>query len=149
MDRRAGCQDTSIVGADVPVEDRRDVRREAGDSLVGHSSEKLGAYRLTPRIDWLIVGGESGLKARSCHVEWIRSVVKQCQGAGVPCFVKQLGAVISDDNADEWPNPRSLASPMWQYPDGLVRRATLSLKGNDPAEWPESLRVREWPEVRA
>lgn len=40
-------------------------------------------------IGWVIIGGESGPKARPCNVEWIRSIVQQCKTAGVPCFVKQ------------------------------------------------------------
>lgn len=42
-----------------------------------------------PGIDWIVVGGESGPKARPCDVEWIRSIVRQCKIAGVPSFVKQ------------------------------------------------------------
>ena len=42
-----------------------------------------------PKVDWVIVGGESGKKARPCNVAWIRSIVDQCKSAGVPCFVKQ------------------------------------------------------------
>ena len=44
-----------------------------------------------PDVDWVIVGGESGVKARPFHVDWARSIVKQCQAAGVPVHVKQLG----------------------------------------------------------
>ena len=33
-------------------------------------------------IDWLIVGGESGPKARPCDLAWIRSAVEQCRAAG-------------------------------------------------------------------
>lgn len=40
-------------------------------------------------LDWVIVGGESGRKARPCDVAWIRSIVEQCNAAGVACFVKQ------------------------------------------------------------
>lgn len=43
-------------------------------------------------IDWVIVGGESGHNARPCDAEWIRSIRDQCQAAGVPCFVRQLGS---------------------------------------------------------
>ena len=43
-------------------------------------------------VDWVIVGGESGPGARPCDVSWIASVVRQCREAGVPVFVKQLGA---------------------------------------------------------
>ncbi len=43
-------------------------------------------------IDWVIAGGESGPGARPCNIEWIRSIVRQCQAAGTSCFVKQLGS---------------------------------------------------------
>lgn len=80
--------------------------------------------RVQGRLNWVIVGGESGPKARLCDVAWIRSVVEQCKAAGTPCFVKQLGA-----------NVRS-------------RVRLRDPKGGDPAEWPEDLRVRQWPEVQ-
>ena len=80
-----------------------------------------------PRLDWIIVGGESGPGARPMQVEWARSIVEQCRSASVACFVKQLGA-----------------DPIWS--DG----AFLNLrnrKGGDMAEWPEDLRIREMPSV--
>jgi protein gp37 len=42
-------------------------------------------------IDWVIVGGESGHRARPMRVEWARSVRDQCQEQGVPFFFKQWG----------------------------------------------------------
>ncbi len=53
--------------------------------------EDLGELDLTG-IHWVIVGGESGNKARPCDISWIRSIVRQCQSANVPVFVKQLGS---------------------------------------------------------
>ena len=44
-------------------------------------------------IDWVIVGGESGPKARPMHPDWVRSIRDQCQEAGVPFFFKQWGGV--------------------------------------------------------
>lgn len=44
------------------------------------------------RVDWVIVGGESGPHARPTNIEWIRSIVQQCQAAQVPVFVKQGGS---------------------------------------------------------
>lgn len=44
------------------------------------------------RIDWLIVGGESGSGARPMHPDWARSLRDQCQQAAVPFFFKQWGA---------------------------------------------------------
>jgi protein gp37 len=54
----------------------------------------LGALDLTPwldSLDWLIVGGESGPDGarREMKVEWLESLVRQCDEAGVPVFVKQ------------------------------------------------------------
>lgn len=43
------------------------------------------------QIDWVIVGGESGPKARPMHPDWSRSLRDQCQDAGVAFFFKQWG----------------------------------------------------------
>jgi protein gp37 len=45
-------------------------------------------------LDWVIVGGESGPRARPCDLEWIRSIVRQCRAAVVPIFTKQLGSYV-------------------------------------------------------
>jgi protein gp37 len=42
-------------------------------------------------IDWVIVGGESGPKARPMSSEWVEGILHQCQAAGVPFFFKQWG----------------------------------------------------------
>lgn len=44
------------------------------------------------RIEWAVIGGESGPGARPCNIAWIRSIVGQCKGAGVPVFYKQGGS---------------------------------------------------------
>lgn len=43
------------------------------------------------RIDWVIVGGESGTGARPMDLEWARSLHRQCAQASVPFFMKQVG----------------------------------------------------------
>ena len=43
--------------------------------------------------DWVITGGESGPGARPMRLEWARSLRDQCQQAGVPFFLKQLGGL--------------------------------------------------------
>lgn len=91
-----------------------------------------------PRLDWVIVGGESGPGARPCDVAWIRSTVEQCRAAGVPCFVKQLGARPVTYHC--------AARDRCTHPDcGPVALDLLDRKGGDPAEWPADLRVREMP----
>jgi protein gp37 len=53
----------------------------------------LGRVTLDLReIHWVIVGGESGPRARPMRVDWARAVRDQCVGAGVPFFFKQWGA---------------------------------------------------------
>ena len=42
-------------------------------------------------LDWVIVGGETGPKARPMHPDWVRSIRYQCQEANVPFFFKQWG----------------------------------------------------------
>lgn len=42
-------------------------------------------------LSWVIVGGESGPKARPMHPDWARSLRDQCNAAGVPFFFKQWG----------------------------------------------------------
>jgi protein gp37 len=44
-----------------------------------------------PRLDWVIVGGESGKNARPMHPDWARSLRDQCAEAGVPFYFKQWG----------------------------------------------------------
>jgi len=101
-------------------------------------------------LDWVIVGGESGPGARPFDIAWARSVVEQCKAAGVACFVKQLGARPVHELPGDGPTGQ------FRSRDGVREYArtihTLPLrdrKGGDPSEWPEDLRVREFPEARA
>ncbi|MGC8641169.1 MAG: DUF5131 family protein [Isosphaeraceae bacterium] len=54
--------------------------------------EDLGPLDLS-EIGWVIVGGESGPKARPMQPDWVRAIRDQCQAAGVPFFFKQWGGV--------------------------------------------------------
>ena len=45
-------------------------------------------------IDWVIVGGESGPKARPMRPEWVTSIREQCRLAGSAFFFKQWGGVF-------------------------------------------------------
>jgi protein gp37 len=42
------------------------------------------------RINWVILGTESGPYRRPARLEWMEAVVDQCRAAGVPVFVKQI-----------------------------------------------------------
>lgn len=120
-------------------------------------SEALGAIRedglewrgCAPRLDWVVVGGESGPEARPCEVSWIRSVVNQCALAGVPVFVKQFGSRPKawGDELDRWPFASRVRVEDLDRGDAREELSLASRKGGDPAEWPTDLRVREFPEV--
>ncbi|MGJ8643328.1 MAG: DUF5131 family protein [Luteolibacter sp.] len=75
-------------------------------------------------IDWLIVGGESGEHAPPFDLAWARSLRDQCREAGVAFFVKQLGT-----------NPVEEGFPVI-LKDG---------HGGAWDEWPDDLRIREFP----
>jgi len=83
-----------------------------------------GPLRRHTGINWAIVGGESGPGARPMDLQWARDLCDQCDAAGVPVFVKQLGAV-------------------W------AREHGTDPKGGDWSTWPQDLRVRQFPTARA
>jgi protein gp37 len=70
-------------------------------------------------FDWVIFGGESGKHARTCDPNWIREGVAMCRESGAAPFVKQLG----------------------------TRACLTDYHGGDWSEWPEDLRVREFPVI--
>ncbi len=57
-----------------------------------------GAFQ---KIDWVIVGGESGPGARPMHPDWARSLRDQCAAAGVPFLFKQHGEWVTEDQSPE------------------------------------------------
>ena len=46
-------------------------------------------------LDWVIVGGESGPKARPIQIDWVQNIRDDCSAAGVPFFFKQWGGRTS------------------------------------------------------
>lgn len=86
--------------------------------------------RSVQRLGWVIIGGESGPGARPFHLDWARRMMSQCDFAGVPVFVKQLGS-----------KPRVGSG---------IRYEGMRDGGHhgDMDEWPEDMRVRRYPSVR-
>jgi protein gp37 len=76
------------------------------------------------RLDWIVIGGESGNGARPFDLDWAREVIGECMRAGVAAFMKQTGA---------------------HAVDGSELVSLRSKKGNVPLHWPTELRVREYP----
>jgi protein gp37 len=55
----------------------------------------LGKINLSG-VHWVIVGGESGPRARKMEREWVDAVLTQCRAASIPFFFKQWGGVRKD-----------------------------------------------------
>lgn len=115
----------------------------AADGSGGELSHGWWLDPLNSGIRWVIVGGESGSPARPFDVAWARSTIAQCRGAGVACFVKQVG---TRPTLEKW---TAAAGREWTSRGASVGEAGSILlrdrKGGDMAEWPADLRVREFP----
>ena len=77
-------------------------------------------------LNWIIVGGESGnetgkYRYRPCKQEWIENIVNFGKSYNIPIFVKQMGTHLAKEL-------------------GMVDKT-----GSDFEEFPESLKVREFP----
>lgn len=118
----------------VSVEDRRygvpriDHLRSIGAAVRFLSVEPLlrdvGVLDLTG-ISWVIVGGESGHKARPMRPEWAENVRRQANDQGVAFFFKQWGAWGADGvRRSKKQNGRELAGRRWdEFPVRVVTQA--------------------------
>lgn len=112
-------------------------------------------------IGWVIVGGESGPGARPFDLAWERAIVKQCDDASVPVFVKQQGDnpvdsamvdIFAPDGKRHYTRPAG-------HRDVDEARATRGYEvcphapkfaahhGADPDEWPADLRRQAFPSL--
>jgi len=87
----------------------------------------LGPLRLNlADIDWVIIGGESGPRARPMRPEWVRDIREQCQDAGVAFFFKQWGAYNeAGERVGKGRAGRLLDGKAWEGMP-LVRRAAAA-----------------------
>lgn len=99
-----------------------DGRPQLDEGRTTRTGLTMHGFTSGPRLDWVIVGGESGHGARPLDPAWTQTVVDQCRESGVAAFVKQLGSV-------------------WARENGADR------KGGDPQYWPAGLRVRKYPQA--
>jgi len=83
------------------------------------------------QVHWVVIGGESGPRARECDMRWIERAINHCSAAKIPVFVKQLGS-----------------RPVVRRDPRTVRFLGVKAKGADWREWPPALRVRQMPWLR-
>ncbi len=88
--------------------------------------EDLGTINLT-HIDWVIVGGESGHKARPMDKEWVMNIKRQCQENNIAFFFKQWGTWGADKvKRNKKINGKELDGKIWQeYPENIKRQFEL------------------------
>jgi protein gp37 len=113
------------------------------------------------RIGWVIVGGESGPRARPFDLAWARAIVAECAATQTACFVKQLGArpidsacvdIVGADGHVHYVRPaghrdldEARRTPGVTLRPHDVGRLLRDRKGGDIDEFPEDLRVRAFP----
>ncbi|MBF4991104.1 phage Gp37/Gp68 family protein [Methylophilus sp. QUAN] len=90
------------------------------------------------RLDWVIVGGESGPHARPMHPKWAQDLRDQCEAAGVPFLFKQWGEYAPSKLAYDLvtekilPNVESCEvddAPEVAWPDGTIAHGRASDHG--------------------
>lgn len=90
------------------------------------------------RIDWAIIGGESqqeGVEPQPFGIEWARKLIWQCDDAGVPVFMKQIGSLPYEGECEVIPTADD------RHPDPWKR----SFDGSNMLDWPADIRVRKMP----
>ena len=85
--------------------------------------EDLGEMNLS-NIDWVIVGGESGNKARPMDKEWVLSIEHQCEDKDVAFFFKQWGTWSADKvKRNKKLNGKELDGKVWhQFPEFIEQQ---------------------------
>ncbi len=112
----------------------------------------VSCLRSDTRLDWVVVGGESGTKVRPMHPEWVRSLRDQCFAAGTPFFFKQWGEYapspdgglpdgLPDSAGYYFEPPRHAPHKVWRFGK---KRAGRTLDGR---EWSQYPAVKQQSEV--
>lgn len=98
-------------------------------------------------LDWIIVGGESGPKARPMHPDWATNIQKQCEKANVPFFFKQWGELLPmcqakyirglPSNIVSFQSPNNPDKKNWYYRVGKKKAGSL-LDGKEYKQFPDA-----------
>lgn len=140
------CAMTTLTGPDEKSLKRLADLKQVKAKVRGLSIEPLWD-RIDPKqlnltgIDWVIVGGESGSgeDTRPFALEWAEEMVEHCRKNKVACFVKQIGRKPTKGS-----KPYVLAAKR-DLPGGKFTDKITDPHGGDWDEWPESIRVRQFP----
>ena len=106
------------------------------------------------QLDWVIVGGESRQPTgcRETPLHDLIDIVDQCQCAGVPVFVKQLGSLpiyggtlTGDLSPSCWPSETDVR---WNGNRNIQQLIPEHPKGGEMEHWAKPLRIRQQPVPR-
>lgn len=91
------------------------------------------------KINWVIVGGESGAEARPMHPNWVRAIRDQCNNAGIPFFFKQWGEWAPNCVCGRKKPCQTIERPVGYFPTGVMFRCGKKKGGRllDGREWNE------------
>jgi protein gp37 len=101
--------------------------------------EDLGEIDLS-KIDWVIVGGESGAGARPMEKSWVVNIRRQCRAAKVPFFFKQWGGVRKSRTGRELDGRTydELPRTQWRNTNDIPNAATRrAIAPRFVETWPE------------
>ena len=90
---------------------------------------ELGGYVSRLGINWVIVGGESGGKARPMDPDWVNSIYYACSSAGVPFFFKQWGEWAPLDDMGASPGESNTRWAYIEQPDQTMKRYRVKMFG--------------------
>jgi protein gp37 len=80
-----------------------------------------------PRINAVILGGETGKGARPMHPDWVRSVRDQCEAAGVPFFFK--GMLLDKKHKTMYIDGKTHTELPWRSENAIQRQGSSKIKG--------------------
>lgn len=95
------------------------VRGASIEPLIGPLD--ISDYLGPDKINWIIIGGESGTGSRPMNPDWVESLISQGKEAGIAVFVKQFGTVYAKAHN------------------------TKHKKAGDISEWPTQFQIRQFP----
>lgn len=123
-----------------------DLRHPEGNDPIDalwHPDKAFFAHmRLAAKLDWVIVGGESGSKARPMHVEWARKIRNSCEATHTRFFFKQWGEwlpghhytpELQDRDSDLVQSRYECAQ--WDGEDWVIDRVMTMDQWDDDALW--------------
>jgi len=102
---------------------------EAVDLKAGVWLRNEGTSAASPRLDWVVSGGEIGAEAKPCHPDWARSLRDQCAKSGTAFFWRQWGEYLPNAGVTAEPGSSELAfapqgaGPVQRTLDGILHEA--------------------------